>query len=141
MGATSLSLSVEQNPAFPTEDRVKDLVNVVFAGEFTLFESVSVVLADHETVLQLNRKWLDHDFNTDVISFLLEDDPIEGEVYVDVETASERFLEFGSDLTSEIERYIVHGLLHLCGHDDASDQEREAMHVLENRYMDAAGKP
>ncbi len=139
MGATSLSLSVEQNAAFPTEDRVNDLVDVVFAGESKRFESVSVVLADHETVLKLNREWLAHDFNTDVISFLLEDDPIEGEVYVDVETASERFKEFDSDLNSEIERYIVHGLLHLCGHEDASEREREAMHVLENRYLDAAG--
>lgn len=109
---------------------------IVFEGEECTFEELSVVFADHDTVHALNKEWLEHDWNTDVISFLLEEDPIEGEIYIDVETAAERHQEFGTSLKNELERYAIHGMLHLCGHDDASEEQRAAMRSLENRYLD-----
>jgi len=104
---------------------------------------VGIILAGHEAVLELNKTWLEHDYHTDVLSFLLESDPIEGEVYVDIETAAERHVEFGTTLTAEIERYIVHGVLHLCGHEDATDEERKQMKALEDQYLSefALSKP
>ena len=141
MGDVTLSLSVEHPSSgpggaeWPDEARVSRIAHLVFGGEQRAFESISVVLADHATVLALNREWLEHDWTTDVISFLLEDDPIEGEVYVDVETAGERHGEFNATLNEEIERYIIHGMLHLCGYDDASDDERSQMRALEDRYL------
>ena len=134
-----LSISVSNFDFLPTEERVVDLVRRVLEGESAPFESIGIILADHETVLELNKTWLEHDFHTDVLSFLIEDDPehLEGEVYVDVETAEERHLEFGSTIHEEIERYIVHGLLHLVGYDDATEAERNAMQQLENDYAGA----
>lgn len=117
------------------EERISRIAERVFEGEGVAWSNLSVVLADHDTVLSLNKEWLDHDWNTDVISFLLEEDPVEGEVYVDVETAIERHGEFDTTMQQEILRYVVHGILHLCGHDDATDQERAAMRVLEDRYL------
>ncbi|MDA0379288.1 MAG: rRNA maturation RNase YbeY [Bacteroidetes bacterium] len=117
------------------EERIARTAARVFTGEGVPFVHLSVVLADHGTVHSLNREWLDHDWTTDVISFLLEEDPVEGEVYVDVETAAERHEEFGAPLSDEILRYVIHGILHLCGHDDATDAEREAMRRLEDRYL------
>lgn len=108
----------------------------VFEGEGHSLQALSVVFADHETVLALNREWLGHDWHTDVISFLLEEDPIEGEIYVDVDTALERHDEFNTTLRTELERYVIHGMLHLCGHDDASQEQRNAMRALEDRYLD-----
>lgn len=145
MGDVSLSLSVDIESStlsgtdMPDEERVSRIAHVVFGGEERIFDSISVVLADHATVLELNREWLEHDWTTDVISFLLEDDPIEGEVYVDVETARERHGEFDATLRGEIERYIIHGMLHLCGYDDATDDERSHMRSLEDRYLTALG--
>lgn len=121
----------------PSEETVRLLAKNVFEGENITCSAVGVVLTDHKTVLDLNKTWLEHDYHTDVISFLLEEDPtaLEGEVYVDVETARERHGEFDSSVQREIERYIVHGLLHLAGYDDATPQEKEVMHTLENKYL------
>jgi len=135
----SLSLDVTAEPGFPSEDRVGELVMRVLTGEERLHSDINIVLAGHERVLELNRSWLEHDYHTDVLSFLLESDPIEGEVYVDVETAAERHHEFDSSLTAEIERYIVHGVLHLCGYDDSTDAERDVMRRLEDRYLNGEG--
>jgi len=111
------------------------MAQLVFEGQGRSCASVGVVFADHDTVLALNTTWLEHDWHTDVISFLLEDDPVEGEIYIDVETAMERHAEFGATVQQEVERYVVHGMLHLCGLDDATPEQREAMRVLEDRYL------
>ena len=131
----TLTLDLEPASSYPTEDRVRELIERILESEERSCSDINIVLAPHETVLDLNRSWLKHDYHTDVLSFLLESDPIEGEVYIDVETAAERHQEFGSSLTAEIERYIVHGVLHLCGYDDSTDAQREEMSRLENRYL------
>ena len=135
MPDVTLSFSGEILPWYPSEERIRTIVECVFLGEEKPFESIGVIFCDHGTLHAMNREWLEHDWTTDVISFLLEEDPIEGEIYIDVETAQERHAEFDSTLTTEIERYAVRGLLHLCGHDDASDKQRAAMQVLEDHYL------
>lgn len=101
---------------------------------------LGVVLTDHAAVHALNRDFLRHDYETDVVSFPLGEAAvaeriIDGEVYVDLDTAAERAPEFGASFEDEARRYVVHGLLHLMGHDDATDAERAAMRALEDRYL------
>lgn len=126
------------------EAAVRAVVLAVCAGEGVVPESVGIVLADHATVHDLNREWLDHDFETDVVSFVLDDaararGALDGEVYVDLDTAAERAPEFGATMEAEALRYVAHGVLHLAGHDDATDDQRAAMRALEDRYLAAAG--
>ena len=113
------------------------------AGERVRLREVNVVLAGRELVHEINRTWLGHDWPTDVVSFPLDaeaqaDGVIDGEVYVDLDMAAERAEEFGATPEGEALRYVVHGLLHLCGHDDATDDERAAMRALEDRYLASA---
>jgi len=132
----AVSISDDIDPAIcPDHARLDCLARLVFAGEGLSFSSVGIVFANHAAVLELNKEWLGHDWHTDVISFLLEEDPIEGEVYIDVETAQERHAEFEVTVQEELERYAVHGMLHLCGHDDATDEQRDAMRALEDHYL------
>ena len=119
----------------PDHTRLSRLAALVFSGEKHTLASLGIVFGNHETVLALNNTWLGHDWHTDVISFLLEEDPVEGEIYIDVETAQEQHEEFGVTIHQELERYAVHGMLHLCGHDDATTEERDAMRSLEDRYL------
>lgn len=100
--------------------------------------SVSVVVADHSVVRELNRTYLNHDYNTDVLSFLLSDSEqsLDGEVYVDLETAIERCSEFSVSPIAELYRYIIHGVLHLTGMDDATDEQRSEMADVEDRILD-----
>lgn len=116
---------------------VRRLVQQVLAAEHVEARYVGVILADHATVRDLNRTWLQHDYDTDVVSFRLSapDQPLEGEVYVDLDTAAERHAEFGATFAAEAGRYVVHGLLHLVGYDDATPPEKAAMHALEDRYL------
>jgi len=117
--------------------RLERLVRAVVRGEALELRHVGVVCGDHEMVRQLNRDYLGHDYNTDVLSFSLTDaeDAVEGEVYVDLDTASERHEEFGATFRQEVARYVVHGVLHLTGYDDATDAEKCRMRELEDEYL------
>ena len=139
---------LEVHPAHPalslSQDAVRAVVEAVCEGEGVRVANVGVVLGDHRLVHDLNREWLGHDYETDVVSFVLDEDAlgrgeIDGEVYVDLDTAAERAPEFGATTEHEALRYVVHGVLHLAGHDDATDAERDAMRALEDRYLAAAG--
>lgn len=120
---------------------LKRVLRRVLEAEGHARYTLSVVLADHATVLELNRTYLAHDYLTDVLSFDLrenEDEAPEGELYIDLDTATERYAEFGTSFTGEVHRYAVHGLLHLLGYRDATPEERGRMRALEDRYL-AAG--
>ncbi|MEM1127123.1 MAG: rRNA maturation RNase YbeY [Bacteroidota bacterium] len=112
------------------------LVQLVADAGYTL-QHLSVVFTDHDTVLDLNRTYLEHDYHTDVLSFALSDTPlvVDGEVYVDLDTAAERHAEFNTAFSEEAYRYALHGTLHLVGHDDATPSGRATMRSHENHYL------
>ena len=123
-----------------TEADVRAVVATVCALEAVGATDVSVVLADHTLVHRLNREWLEHDYETDVLSFSFDEEALargalDGEVYVDLDTAAERAPEFGTTPRAEALRYVAHGLLHLAGWDDATDAERDAMRAREDAVL------
>lgn len=107
---------------------------------------LGVVLTDRTLVQTLHRDYLHLDEPTDVLSFPLDEDGVaqrvvDGEVYVDLDTAAERAPEFGADFETEAIRYALHGLLHLMGYDDATDAERAAMRAREDLYLARGAAP
>jgi rRNA maturation RNase YbeY len=100
------------------------------------------VFADHERVRDLNERFLQHDHDTDVLSFTLEeraDRTVDGEIYVDLDTAEEQARELGLPFRSEVVRYVVHGLLHLLGYDDSTREGTRIMREKEEHYLSAVG--
>jgi probable rRNA maturation factor len=139
-GQVDVTIDIEESGL--SEERIARAVESVVRGEGRQSGDISIVLTGHEVVLDLNRQFLEHDYHTDVLAFPLSEDldVVEGEVYVDVETARERHAEFGASFESEVLRYVIHGVLHLCGHDDSTDEGKHAMSVLEDRYLARVGE-
>lgn len=124
--------------SFP-EDRLRSLLSHAAKDEKKRISDLSVVLTTHQTVLEMNREYLDHDYVTDVLAFDLAEDPakgIEGEIYVDLDTAAERCEEFGASFEMEAARYTLHGLLHLSGYGDKTEAECRQMKELEDLYLE-----
>lgn len=99
---------------------------------------INVVFVSDENLLQINRDFLKHDYYTDIITFNYADEPkgnIEGELYVSVDRIIEnaRALNLGED--EELSRVIIHGVLHLCGFEDNSEQTKTEMQEAENKYL------
>jgi len=97
--------------------------------------SLSLAVVDDAQMHQLNRIHLNHDYPTDVLSFLLESNDegtwLEGEVIVSADTACREAEIHGWSTQDELLLYVVHGTLHLVGHDDHEDQDRAEMRRAE----------
>lgn len=108
--------------------------------------SLSIAIVDNPTIHEVNRRHLDHDWPTDVISFLLsdpddEDPEFSGELVISAEMAASVAREAGLDPDSEFALYLIHGLLHLCGYDDRDEPERSRMRRREDEILDALDIP
>ena len=138
----SVLLIENTHPSLAVDEAALDrLVRQVIDAEGSTLRYLGLILTDHDTVHHLNRTYLGHDYRTDVLSFNLadegEDGVVDGEVYVDLDTAAERHAEFGAGFEAEARRYVIHGLLHLLGYDDATPGQKAAMQALEDRYLGA----
>ncbi|MFN5867565.1 MAG: rRNA maturation RNase YbeY [Candidatus Kapaibacterium sp.] len=101
---------------------------------------VSVVLVNDRRIRAMNVEFLNHDYATDVITFPLDDEAVDGEIYISVETAARQANEYNVSFKQELLRLVIHGVLHLLGFDDATPELREGMHQEENRVLEALEK-
>lgn len=105
-------------------------------GAFALrsLSEVVVTLVSDRRIDKIHRQFMNILGATDVITFE------HGEIVISAETAARCALEFGHDVEAEINLYVVHGLLHLNGYLDATNEDRERMHAVQNRIW-RAGLP
>jgi probable rRNA maturation factor len=99
---------------------------------------LGIVLVGAKEMASINEKFLGHEGPTDVITFDYsekEKRQLHGEVFVCVEVAEQQAKEFGTSRQSEVIRYIVHGILHLAGHDDLQPAARRKMKQHEGRLV------
>jgi len=102
---------------------------------------VSVAILDNQHIHQLNRTYLQHDYATDVLSFLFESEPafVDGEIIVSAEMALQVAEEVGGEPAAELLLYVVHGALHLVGCDDVDAPGRAEMIRRETETLAALG--
>ncbi len=116
--------------------KMKETAAAVFSGEGKTDVELGIIILDDNAIHQMNIEFLQHDFPTDVITFNLdEEDFLAGEVYLSADTAEKQAKEYGVSITNELMRLAAHGALHLCGYDDATTEQRDFMHSLENKYI------
>jgi probable rRNA maturation factor len=94
-----------------------------------------------EEMARVNQQFLQHEGSTDVITFdhceEVSDDCLHGEIFISIPDAVKQAREFGTTWQSELVRYVIHGLLHLRGHDDLRAEQRRLMKREENRLLKA----
>lgn len=106
---------------------------------------ISVAVVDSDEMQRLNNQFLSHDYDTDVLSFLLDESEnergrvIEGEVIVSAGMAAQQASKFEWSVQNELALYLVHGTLHLCGYDDLTPELREEMRQREIAVLKTLG--
>ena len=123
-------------------DRVRAAVFAAFPAEAYESASISVAVVDDPTIHRLNREFLAHDYPTDVLSFALVDEPpvrFEGEIVVSVDTAAAGAVEAGWSAADELLLYVIHGALHLAGHDDHDPAAAGQMLIAEAAALQSLG--
>jgi probable rRNA maturation factor len=136
-----VAIANEQDLLPLDEARLRDAVAAVLAEEGPPAATVSVAVVDDPTIHRLNRQYLQHDYPTDVLSFVLDasDDALDGEIIVSAETARAQAAKFGWGAEDELLLYAIHGALHLVGYDDLDPDEAARMRAAEVRYLRRVG--
>jgi probable rRNA maturation factor len=135
------------------ENYLVNVVTTVCEKEKVVSASINLAFLDDPSIRVLNSQYLDHDYETDVLSFLMEcrtpkniseqeatelrgfGKEIEGDVIVSAEMAQNCAIEYGWKPHDELILYIIHGVLHLLGYDDLSYDEKLLMRKKEKEYL------
>jgi probable rRNA maturation factor len=116
----------------------------VLEGEDISEAEVSLAFVDNATMHQLNKRYLQHDEPTDVLSFPLSEPNahrLAGELVIGAEVAKAQAESRGHPVQAELALYVIHGLLHLSGYDDKSGADAAAMRRRERLYLQQLGLP
>lgn len=136
----------QQNDLEISSKKISSLVKHVIKEEGQTCDEVNIYLVDTPTICDLHQKFFDDPTPTDCISFPIDTEEDElcyrllGEVFVCPATAKEYALLHSGNPLEETSLYIVHGLLHLMGYDDISDNDCIIMRAAEQRHMQSLKK-
>lgn len=115
---------------------LKNYIRTIFKKECKELESLNYIFCTDNTLLEINRKYLKHDFYTDIITFnLSETSAIRAEIYISIDRVRENARKLGVSFKSELHRVIFHGALHLCGYKDKKKEEKVKMRGKEDFYL------
>jgi rRNA maturation RNase YbeY len=122
-------------------DSVKSAIHKLYPT--TRLKKIDVYGVSDEELLSINKKHLEHDYYTDIITFdYSRGNKISGELYVSLERVEENALALGLSYESELTRVVAHGILHLIGFKDKTEEEEKAMRSKEDEvlaYIDKYG--
>ncbi|MBV9126056.1 MAG: rRNA maturation RNase YbeY [Planctomycetes bacterium] len=137
-----VAVAVPQDLVPVDRGRMRQVARAVLEGEGIQEAEVSLAFVDNPTIHQLNKRFLEHDEPTDVLSFPLgEGKKLAGELVIGAEVAREQAASRGHDVQAELALYVIHGLLHLCGHDDTTSTAVKEMRRRERHYLEELGLP
>lgn len=99
---------------------------------------ITYKFTDDEGILEANKRFLDHDYYTDILTFDIASEGsslLIGDILISLETVSSNAEKFGATFEHELHRVIIHGLLHLSGIDDKTPEEEQLMHLAEDKAL------
>ena len=98
--------------------------------------NINYIFCDDEYLLKVNQDFLNHDYYTDIITFdYVKGKTISGDIFISLPRISENASTLSSSFEKELLRVLVHGVLHLCGYKDKSDEEQKTMRAKEDFYI------
>jgi rRNA maturation RNase YbeY len=122
-------------PEFNPEFFVLALSKTIQEEGFLLGD-ITVIFVTDGYLLEMNKKHLNHDYYTDIITFdYCEGNIISGDLFISLDRVRENASTFDTPFLFELKRVMIHGVLHLCGHKDKTKEEEENMRSLENKYL------
>jgi len=120
----------------PEKLKHKQWLQAVAKEEQRKIGELNYVFCSDSYLLEINQEYLQHDTYTDIVTFDNSDNPktIEGDIFISYDRVVENAAKFGTE-SSELQRVMVHGLLHLCGYKDKAKADKALMTEKENYYL------
>lgn len=116
--------------------KIEEWLYMVAASHEKKIGNINYIFCDDSEILDVNRKFLNHDYFTDIITFDYSyKEKVSGDIYISTDTVESNAGNLNQPFTKELLRVIAHGLLHLCGIDDKGPGQRPIMEENENKAL------
>lgn len=124
-----------QPPAF-LKKTVREIAKKIALEEQKNIKSVNIIFCSDNYLLEINKEYLNHDYFTDIITFdYAQDNQITSDIFISVDRIVENASLIKVTVLQELYRIIIHGLLHLCGYEDDTNDKRYNMSLREDYYL------
>lgn len=131
-----ISFNYETDFKLDNEIVISNWISGVISSEGYKQDEINFVFCDDEYLHKLNMEFLNHDTLTDIISFDYSIGKIiQGDVYISIERVQDNAKDFNVSFEKELQRVIVHGILHYCGYKDKTHEDAIKMRNMENQYL------
>lgn len=116
--------------------QIKKWINTVISGYSFKAGQINYIFTSDRQLLKINQEYLDHDFLTDIITFdYTKKKTVSGDIFISIERVRENAEIFETGFNLELKRVIIHGILHMVGFKDKTDQEKKDMKNAEDQAL------
>ncbi len=124
--------------AFKLKDKrkLKSWIGRICFVENRVIGNLNFIFTSKDKILDINVQYLNHNYFTDIITFSFNSDNIvSGDIYICVEKVKENSISYNTSFSEELNRVIIHGVLHLTGYDDTTSQKQHVMRKREDKAL------
>ena len=128
----------QEDIAFELKQKARNnrWLKTVAGSEMRRLGAVNIIFCSDNYILDVNMRYLQHDYFTDIITFdYCEKDILSGDLFISIDSVRENALFYGVPFADELDRVMVHGLLHLIGYDDHTEEQVAEMRAKEDYYL------
>jgi len=131
-----IEFSSQNDFVLEQSERVESWLKAASLKESYGIDSLGYVFCSDDFLLEINQQFLDHDTLTDIVTFdYTEGTILNGEIYISTDRVADNAKDFNVDFDTELRRVIIHGLLHMCGYGDKTEDEKTRMRSKEDEYL------
>lgn len=128
-----ITFNYEDEFRFDNEDLYSRWISDIILSENKTEGDINYIFCNDEYLLNLNQQYLNHDTLTDIITFDYSvGNELHGDIFISVERVIENAADFNQEMDQELRRVVAHGVLHLCGYKDKTEEEEATMRKLED---------
>jgi probable rRNA maturation factor len=115
----------------PLSNWIKKTVEI----EGKTLSEVTYIFCSDNYLHKMNVEHLDHDTLTDIITFPYNSNPIEGDIFISIDRVKDNAEDFKTSFDNELHRVMIHGILHLCGYKDKTEEDEKRMRQKEDECL------
>ena len=125
-----------ENTSEIIEENIKPWIEKIIITEEKRLGEINYIFCDDEYLLKINQDYLQHDYYTDIITFdSVRGKTISGEIFVSLQRIKDNASLISKNYEEEKKRVIAHGVLHLCGYKDKTEEQQKIMRAKEDFYL------
>lgn len=121
--------------------KIETIIKLIATDGRKIPGDINIIITNNDNLLEINKKYLNHDFYTDVITFNYNEfNIISGDIYISFEMIQDNAQKYNTTWREELNRVIFHGVLHLIGIKDKTSAQKKEMTKFENYYLSEFSK-